>query len=48
MEREFKRKLFKVIILLLVAWAVYVAFWNIPVQKTTQTQTFPSEVLQND
>ena len=48
MERENKRRLFKILILLVVGWAVYVAFWDIPVQQTTQTQTFPAEVLQTE
>ncbi|MBP5160911.1 MAG: hypothetical protein ILP11_02545 [Alphaproteobacteria bacterium] len=48
MEKQNKRKLFKIVILLVVAWALYVAFWDIPVQQTTQTQTFSAEVLQNE
>ena len=48
MEREIKRKLFKVIILLLAVLALYIAFWDVPVQQTTQTQTFSAEVLQNN
>ena len=48
MEKQNKRKLFKIIILLVVAWALYVAFWDIPVQQTIQTQTFSAEVLQNE
>ena len=44
---EKKHRLLKIIILLIVCFAVWVAFWNIPVEQTTQTQTFSAEVLKN-
>ena len=42
-----KHRLLKIIILLVVCFAIWVAFCDIPVQQTTQTQTFSAEVLKN-